>query len=135
VAASFLALGVAAAAPSPVLFQASFEDTLDAVGAGGPVKPLEVKGRVEYRPGKVGRALLCGGDAALVKYPVAGTVRPTQGTIEMWVQAVDWPEGEQAFHVFFETEGPGGSCSTSSGPAACSCSRARTTSITARPGA
>jgi hypothetical protein len=92
---------------SPLIFHASFDDTLDAIGAAGPVKPVEITGKVEYRDGKLGRALLCGGDAALLKYPVAGHVRPGQGTVEMWVQTVDWPPDEQAFHVFCETEGPG----------------------------
>lgn len=92
---------------STVLFHASFDDTLEAESTRGAVKPAQVDGKVEYRAGKVGRALLCGGDAANLKYPVEGNVRPRQGTVMMWVQAVDWPEGEQAFHVFFETDGPG----------------------------
>jgi len=93
--------------PSPVLFHASFDDTLEARGARGVVSPAQVTGKVEFRAGKVGKALLCGGDAALVKYPVEGNIHPVQGTVMMWVQAVDWHPDEQAFHVFFETEGPG----------------------------
>lgn len=107
----FLCLMVPAARagqPSPtVMFHASFDDTLDAVGVRGMVKPLAVEGKVEYRDGKVGRALLCGGDGAMLKYSIEGNVRASEGTVEMWVQAVDWPADEQAFHVFFETEGPG----------------------------
>lgn len=100
-------LAVAADQPSPLLFHAAYDGTLTARDEAGAVEPVEVTGKVEYRPGKAGQALLCGGDAANVKYPVAQHVRPTQGTVEMWAQAVDWPADEQAFHVLFETEGPG----------------------------
>ena len=107
-ATCFLArTGLWAGPLSPVTFQADFEDTLQAVGPHGPVAPLSVTGKVEYAPGKVGKALVVGGDAAQLTYPVEGLVRPTQGTVEMWVSAADWPQDEQAFHVFFETEGPG----------------------------
>ncbi len=96
-----------AAAPAPWTFQADFDDTLDGHGSGGAIKPLEVAGQVAYAEGRFGRALVCGGAAASVKYPVAGQVRPSQGTVMMWVKPLDWPADEQAFHVFFETAGPG----------------------------
>lgn len=96
------------AAPlSPVTFSVGFDNTLEATGLSGPLQPSAVSGKVEYRPGKAGQALVVGGDAAELKFPVRGVVRPTQGTIEMWVKALDWPTDEQSFHVFFETEGPG----------------------------
>jgi len=93
---------------SLVLFEAPFNGSVDGVDANGPVKPLAVEGKVSYAEGRAGaKALVCGGDGALVKYPVDGHVLASQGTIEMWVKAADWPKGEQAFHIFFETQGPG----------------------------
>jgi hypothetical protein len=92
---------------SPLTFHAGFEDALQAIGATGPVEPVSVTGTVQYAAGKVGRALVTGGDAAYLKYPVTGLVRPTQGTVAMWVNAEEWPPDEQAFHILFETEGPG----------------------------
>ena len=53
-----------AAPPSPLLFRASFDGSLVATGPDGPVRPVAVSGKVEYRPGKVGQALVVGGDAA-----------------------------------------------------------------------
>lgn len=100
-------LTLAAETPSPLIFHASYDGSVNGIDAKGTVAPLETTGKVEYRPGKVGEALLCGGDAAEVKYPVVGHVRPTQGTVSLWAQAVDWPADEQAFHVLFETQGPG----------------------------
>ncbi|MBI2302783.1 MAG: LamG domain-containing protein [Armatimonadetes bacterium] len=104
---TFLAASCLAAAPDPLLFRATFDDTADAATPAGAVKPLQVFGRAEYRDGKFGRALVVGGDGAQVTYPMAGNVRPSQGTISMWVNPIDWPADEQAFHIFFETEGPG----------------------------
>lgn len=101
------AMGAVGAAPSPLTFSASFEGTVVGDSAGRPVPPAAVSGKVEYQPGKVGQALVVGGDAAQLKFPVRGLVRPTQGTVAMWVRTLDWPADEQAFHVFFETEGPG----------------------------
>jgi len=97
----------ALSAPLSTLFEASFNGSLDATDAHGAVKPLSVEGKVAYAPGRTGQALICGGDGALVKYAVNGHMAMSQGTIEMWMKAVDWPKDEQAYHVFFETEGPG----------------------------
>jgi len=92
-----LCASAALAAPSPLLFKASYDGTLAGTDGAGAVQPVEATGKVEYRPGKVGQALLCGGDAAEIKYAVAGHVRPTQGTVELWAQAVgeETPEGKE----------------------------------------
>ncbi len=85
VAAIAACLGVTAgpwAAPlSPLTFHAGFEDTREAAGTPGRVAPVTVAGTVACVPGKVGKAPVVGGDAAQLQYPVAGLVRPTQGTV------------------------------------------------------
>ena len=100
-------LAVAAEGPAPIIFHAPFDGSLTGTDENGAVQPMEVTGKVEYRPGRTGQALLCGGDGAEVKYPVLGHVRASQGTVSLWAQAVDWPADEQCFHVLFETQGPG----------------------------
>ncbi len=106
--ALFFGLVSVASADEPlVLFEASFDCSMDGTDAHGVVKPLSVEGKAAYDQGRTAQALVCGGDGALVKFPVAGHILASQGTIEMWMRAPDWPKEEQAYHIFFETEGPG----------------------------
>jgi len=90
----------------PLTFHASFDGTLDAVAAGGGT-PVKVEGPVEYRPGKVGQALLCGEGGALAYYAAAGNLRTAAGTVEMWVCPLDWTGEKDEFHVFLESQDPG----------------------------
>ncbi len=84
----------------------SFDGTLDAQATGNGV-PVKIEGTPEYRPGKVGQALLCGEGGTLAYYASAGSVRAAAGTIEMWVCPLDWTGKEDEFHVFFEALNPG----------------------------
>lgn len=90
----------------PLCFHASFDGTLEAA-ARGEGKPVQVEGPVEYRPGKVGTALLCGDGGATVFYATAGNLRRTAGTVEMWVCPLDWTGERDTFHVFLEALNPG----------------------------
>jgi len=90
----------------PLCFHASFDGTLEAV-ARGEGKPVKVEGTVEYRPGKVGQALLCGDGGAAVFYATAGNLRYAAGSVEMWVCPLDWTGEKDTFHVFLEALNPG----------------------------
>jgi hypothetical protein len=108
VMALLLAAGVRAQeAPQPPLcFHAGFDGTVDAVAA-GQGKPLTVTGPVEFRPGKVGQALLCGDGGAALQYATSGNLPTDSGTVEMWVCPLDWTGAEDTFHVFLEARDPG----------------------------
>ncbi len=90
----------------PLTFHASFDGKLDATARGSGV-PLEVTGPVAYRPGKVGKALLCGDGGASLTYRSDKNLRAASGTLEMWVCPLDWTGTEDEFHVFFEAQNPG----------------------------
>jgi len=105
--ASLVCAPVVAAPPDPPLtFHASFDGTLDAVSRGDG-KPVKTEGTVEFRPGKVGQALVCGDGGALLWYATAGVLRANSGTVEMWVCPLDWTGDEDEFHVFLEALSPG----------------------------
>ncbi len=103
----FLSAGFAAAelAPQPC-FRACFDGSLEARSRGVSA-PVRVQGPVVYRPGKFGRALLCGEGGATVDYAVPGNLRAASGTISMWVCPLDWTGEKDRFHVFFEAKDPG----------------------------
>jgi hypothetical protein len=106
--ASFACTPAVLAAPPepPLTSHASFDGTVDAVSR-GEGKPVKVEGPVEFRPGKVGQALLCGDGGALLWYASAGVLRANSGTVEMWVCPLDWTGDEDEFHVFLEALNPG----------------------------
>lgn len=103
---AFVAPSRAQGLEPPLTFHASFEGTLEAA-ARGDGTPVNVEGPVEYRPGKVGQALLCGEGGALLYYATAGNLRASSGTVEMWVCPLDWTGEKDVFHSFFEAKGPG----------------------------
>jgi len=88
-----------------LLFHASFDGSLEAYSLGGAGSPAEVTGAAEpaYGPGRLGQALLCGPEQALVHYRTAGNVMPPSGTISLWVQPLNWDPEDGNFHVFFES--------------------------------
>ena len=90
----------------PLTFHASFDGTPEA-RARGDGKPVKVDGTAEYRPGKVGQALLCGEGGAAVWYASASNLRAAAGTVELWVCPLDWTGEEDEFHVFLEALTPG----------------------------
>lgn len=91
----------------PLVFHASFDGTTDAQLVRGKGKPLKVEGPVVFRPGRFGRALLCGEGGATISYASEGVLRATAGTVEMWVCPLDWTGDEDEFHVFLEAPGVG----------------------------
>ncbi len=91
---------------APMTIYATFDGTLDARARGNGT-PVNVEGPVEYRPGKVGQALLCGEGGALVHYTTAGHLRASSGTVEMWACPLDWTGEQDVFHSFFEAKDPG----------------------------
>jgi len=92
--------------PTPLVFHAGFEGTVEAAARGNG-SPVRVEGPVQYRPGKVGQALLAGDGGALLFYETAGNLRRSGGTVEMWVCPLDWTGAEDTFHSFMEAENPG----------------------------
>jgi hypothetical protein len=67
-------------------------------------KPI-IKGSLSFAPGKVGSALLIGGEQkALVEFQGTKYIDPKQGTITFWVKPVDWDSSKEpnasAFHFF-----------------------------------
>lgn len=64
-----------------------------------------IQGVPKFEAGKVGTALLIGGDEKpLVKFPGENHIDPKQGTIAFWVKPTDWDSSKepdfQVFHFF-----------------------------------
>lgn len=93
-----------------LLFQTSFEGTLEAFSLAGSGQPVRVTGAVSpaFAPGRFGQALLCGPEQALIHYSTAGNLMPPAGTISLWVQPVNWTSDDPNFHTFFEAGAEGG---------------------------
>jgi len=87
-------------------FRVGFDGTLEAVARGRAV-PIKIEGPVQFRPGKFGRALLCGDGGALLEYAAPGNLRMHAGTVSMWVCPVNWTGERDVFHVFLEAKSPG----------------------------
>jgi len=90
------------------LFHATFDGTLEAVSAAGAGTPLAVEGAVEYAPGRIGQALVCGPELGAVRYRLAGNLLPAAGTISLWVKPLNWTPADGNFHVFLEAGSEGG---------------------------
>ncbi|MFH0965995.1 MAG: glycoside hydrolase domain-containing protein, partial [Planctomycetota bacterium] len=81
------------------VFSASFDGTVTPEVAGGGGKP-EARGEVSYVEGAMGKALLVGERHASVSFPTPGNVRGEEGTVALWIKAIDWEPAEPKFHVF-----------------------------------
>ncbi len=57
----------------PLIFHAGFDGALEATAAGNGT-PSEVEGPVEYRPGRIGQALVAGDGGATLHYETAGNL-------------------------------------------------------------
>lgn len=90
--------------PQPVI-TISFDHDLDGVTAAGPLVGTPV-GKPVLAPGKTGQALKSGPPTGYVDYPAA-LLKRDSGTVEMWVQPLDWGPSEEFFHAFFDTRGEG----------------------------
>ncbi len=86
--------------PKP-LFLATFDETFEAYSR-QKGDPLSVTGLVEFRWGRFGLGLLAGDGAGSVEYGAAGNLNLREGTLCLWVQALNWTPADDAFHVFFE---------------------------------
>ncbi|MBI3923785.1 MAG: LamG domain-containing protein [Armatimonadetes bacterium] len=88
-------------APQPTL-QLPFDGTTDGLRSNGKtVAPLETHGAPTFRPGKVGQALLTGGEEAWLEYP-GDALDPQQGSVMLWVCPLNWSSSDDKFHVFLE---------------------------------
>ncbi len=103
--ALLLAATIACCQTQPV-FQADFDEGFDAIGPAGVIvaTPEEAP---ELVAGRSGQGLKSGPGTGYLLYPTEGVVSTKAGTIEMWVQALDWTPAEAKFHVFFDVRGQG----------------------------
>jgi len=79
----------------------SFDQDMNAVGPAGPIIST-VEGSPLLVEGRRGQGLQVGPQHGSLVCPTAGLFTPRAGTVEMWVQAVDWDASEPRFHVFFD---------------------------------
>ncbi|MCC6446844.1 MAG: hypothetical protein IT210_25755 [Armatimonadetes bacterium] len=100
---------MAAPAEPGALFYAGFDGSPEAYSASGAGIPLAVEGEAAYEPGKVGQALVCGPEAASVRYRLPGNLLPSAGTVSLWVKPLNWTPDDPNFHVFLEAGSEGGS--------------------------
>jgi len=85
----------------------SFEEDMNGAGPAGPVVST-VQGTPLLAPGRSGQGLQVGPQHGSLDCPIAGLFKPQAGTVEMWVQPVDWDASEQKFHVFFDMRSDAG---------------------------
>lgn len=99
-----LLVGLCFAQTAPII-TISFDKDFRGVTAAGPLVG-QPDGKPELAPGKVGQALKSGPGTGYVGFP-ADLLKREAGTVEMWVQPLDWKPGDREFHVFFENRGEG----------------------------
>lgn len=98
-----LLLATSAHADPGLLFRASFDGTPDAWSLSGGGKPVEAPAApLQFGPGKLGQALVCGPELPLLHYRTEGNLLPTSGTVSFWVQPQNWDPSDGNFHSFFE---------------------------------
>ncbi|MCC7492036.1 MAG: LamG domain-containing protein [Fimbriimonadaceae bacterium] len=100
-----LTASLAVAAPQPT-FTLDFENGFEARGPAGRWTATP-EGQPALADGKFGKCLRSGAATGYLQFPTAGVVRPTAGTVEMWVCPVDWQGNEEFFHAFFDVRGEG----------------------------
>ena len=81
-------------------FHLSLDGKLSADVAAGS-KAAKKGGRITFVEGASGKALLVGERHASLRFPVKGNLSGREGTISMWIKAVDWEPDDKKFHVFF----------------------------------
>ncbi len=84
----------------------SFDENMDAQSSKGVISP-SVLDKPELAPGRTGQALKSGPNTGYVEYPTA-LLKPTEGTVEMWICPLDWVPKDEEFHSFFDMRGPDG---------------------------
>jgi len=74
-----------------VLLYVPFDGSLEPLVAAEGTAPIVDKAiDFEFGDGVVGRAVMTGGEGALIQYPTAGNMDPEEGTFSIWVQSIDW---------------------------------------------
>jgi hypothetical protein len=94
-------------APTVPTLTLEFEDGVNGIGRDGRTIAPRVEGKAEFVEGKFGKAFQSGPGAGYLYFPAPGLVRPQSGTVEMWVQPIDWSGDEKSFHSFFRATGKG----------------------------
>jgi len=101
----WLCLAALAAPPAGVTFYAGYEQTLDGVTPAGRLKGDPGGVAAAFQDGLRGSALLAGDGGPFVKYPGSGVVDAAEGSVEVWVQSLNWTLPAWGFHVFFRADG------------------------------
>lgn len=91
---------------APVL-TLSFNSDFSGQGIQGKVGSKVVGLPPTLVPGKYGKALKLGALSGHLELPSAGILNASEGSIEMWVNPVDWRPNDDRFHVFFDARGQG----------------------------
>ncbi|MCX7088060.1 MAG: DUF6067 family protein, partial [Methylococcales bacterium] len=101
----FFIASITAYAVEPTLY-ASFDNDLNAVR--GSVKiPAGSVLFPSLKKGKYGNALESGLLKGYITYPTNNVINVNEGTVELWVNPVDWTPDDNNFHVFFDVRGQG----------------------------
>ncbi|MCD6361557.1 MAG: LamG domain-containing protein, partial [Armatimonadetes bacterium] len=82
-----------------LLFYADFDGDAEADYAAGDAS-VTVNGQVRFIEGRVGQAVVVGGDNWL-SYPAAAALDARRGSIEFWVSPVDWDGRDNTDSHFF----------------------------------
>lgn len=93
--------------PTTPTLTLEFEDGVNGVGRDGQIIAPRVDGNAEFVEGKFGKAFKSGPGAGYLYFPVSDLITPQAGTVEMWVQPIDWSGDEKSFHSFFRARGEG----------------------------
>jgi len=94
-------------APAAPTVYYSFDQDMDGAGPRGRIVST-ARGKPSLAPGRNGMGLLVGPQHGYLECPTTGLFSVQGGTVEMWVQAVDWEASDPKFHVFFEMRGEAG---------------------------
>ena len=96
-----------------VLFYAGFDASRNADYAAGDAQAKSREGGGSLGAdglGVRGSALRTGDGRGYVAYSAAGNINPKEGTIEFWLNAEDWENGDGCFHRFIDVVGEGAIC-------------------------
>lgn len=95
--------GAWASETADILFHATFDQDAKAeVASDGPEG--SPRGPVTFEPGKSGKALVAGENFARVAYQVGRNLDTQQGSLALWIKAVDWLPSEKRSHLFFNVQ-------------------------------
>ena len=84
-----------------------FDGSTQGVAGDQPVFP-SVSGLVNYADGKFGKSLRVGSIYAHLTVKNQSWINAQAGTVEFWIQPLDWQASDGSFHVFFDARGKNG---------------------------